>query len=500
MDKVTNVQLIKFESNVQLIKYQVLKEVAKLAFEGALKENYHEIPKKIIPGPKPITRCCIYHEREVVKERVRMAMGGNRENKNNIEVLEAACDKCPVQRYVVTEACRGCLAHKCEEACPFGAISVVDHKARINWDICKECGKCKDACPYNAIVDVLRPCMKACNVGALSMDEEGKARIDDSKCIQCGSCVYSCPFGAIEDKSYIVDTIELIKKAKSDKFNAYAIIAPAISSQFTFATIGQVVTAIKKLGFHDVVEAALGADIVTENETKEFAENVNSKGFITSSCCPAFVAYINKNYPELMDNVSTSVSPMIATARLIKSLESNARIVFIGPCIAKKMEAQQDDIKDEVDYVLTFEELLALLDAADIQVNDCEESVLDNASLFGRIFARSGGLTEAIKEVIEEKNIDIEYNPVTCNGIKECDIALKMAKVKRLKGNFIEGMACVGGCIGGPGVLQHHGPKNKKAVDEYGKMAKEHKIEDVTKIFDTSSIRLHRNFDKAFKK
>lgn len=499
MNKGANVELIKFESNVQLSKYLIFKEVAKLAFNDLLKEKYNDLPKMILPGNKPITRCCVYHEREIIRERVIMAVGGNKKNKNIIEVIESACDECPVQRYSVTEACRGCLAHKCQEACPFGAISIVNHRAKINQDLCKECGRCKEACPYNAIADVRRPCIKACKAGALSINEQKKAEIDDSKCIQCGNCVYLCPFGAIMDKSYIVDVINLIKESQKEKnFNVYAVIAPAISSQFTYATIGQVVNAIKKLGFHDVVEAALGADIVAEHETLEFAENIESKGIITSSCCPAFVSYIKKNYPILLDKISTSVSPMIATARLIKSIDKNAKVVFIGPCIAKKMEAQEEDVKDAVEYVMTFEELLALLDAADIRIKDCDESVLDNASFFGRIFARSGGLTEAIKEVINENNMDIEYKPITCNGIKECDMTLKLAKINKSKGNFIEGMACVGGCIGGPGALKHHAPKNKKAVDDYGKLALEKKIKESTKVFKTKNINLHRDYTKAF--
>lgn len=500
MNNATNVELIKFQSNVQLIKYQVLREVSKLAFDGMLEENYEDLPKKIINEHSgPFTRCCIYHEREVVKERVKMAMGGSKENNNIVEVLDASCDECPVQRYMVTEACRGCLSHRCQQACPFGAISIINHRAFINPNLCKECGKCREACPYNAISDVRRPCIKVCQVNAISINEEKKAIINDDKCIQCGNCVYVCPFGAIMDKAFVVDVINLIKRRKEKKeYKLYAVIAPAISSQFTYAKIGQVVAAIKKLGFHHVVEAALGADIVVDHETMEFVENVNEKGVITSSCCPAFVSYIQKNYPMLMDKVSTSVSPMVATARLIKDTDENAKVIFIGPCIAKKVEAEMEDVKDAVDYVLTFEELLAMLDAAGIQIGECEEDVLDNASFYGRIFARSGGLTEAVKEVIKEKGVNVEYNPVTCSGLKECDVALKLAKLNRSKGNFIEGMVCTGGCIGGPGSLQH-GPKDVKAVDNYGKLAMEKQVKDATNPFNLKNIKLERDFEKAFK-
>lgn len=491
-----NVELFKFESNVQWIKYNVLKEVSKLAFQDEM-ENLVHIPNIIVPGPKPITRCCIYHEREVVTERVKMALGGNKNIDNVIEVLDAACDECPVERYRVTEACRGCLSHKCQQACPFGAISFENQKAHINQDICKECGRCKEACPYNAIADVQRPCIKACKAGALSINENKKASIDNEKCVQCGACVYACPFGAIMDKSYIVDVINLLKERKNNKdLKIYAVIAPAIASQFSFATIGQVVNSIKKLGFHHVIEAALGADIVAEHETEEFVEVSKEKGLMTSSCCPAFVSFIQKNYPMLMDKVSTSVSPMIAAARLIKKTEKDAKVIFIGPCIAKKKEAMLEDVKDAVEYVLTFEELLAMLDAAEIQVKNCEEDVLDNASFYGRIFARSGGLSEAVAQVIKEGNIEADYRPDVCNGLKECDMELKLAKINRTKGNFIEGMACTDGCIGGPGCLIH-ATKNVKAINDYGKKAMEKEIKQAVKVFDISNVNLHRDYKKS---
>lgn len=488
----TNVELMKFESNVQFIKYQVLKDVTKLAMKGTLGKKHKELIDNIIEDHKVVTRCCIYKEKEVVKERIKLAMGGDKKNKNIIEVLPAACDACPVNRFTVTEACRGCLAHKCYESCPVNAISYVENRAYINSKICIECGKCKAACPYDAISDVRRPCVASCNAGAISINYDKKAVIDNAKCVQCGSCVFRCPFGAIMDKSYTVDVIKLLRaKKQKPNMKIYAVIAPAIASQFPCNGVGQVVSAIKKLGFHHVIEAALGADMIALHETKEFAEAIGEKKVITSSCCPSFLSYIEINYPELKDNISNSVSPMIAISRLVKKMEPNAKVVFIGPCIGKKAEIQKTRLRKSVDYVITFEELLAMLDAADIQVNECEEDVLDNASFYGRIFARSGGLTEAIKHVIQSENLKVDFNPVTCNGLKECDMALKLAKIGRSKGNFIEGMACVGGCIGGPSSLRH-GPKDIKAVDDYGKLAMESTIKDSTKIFEEYDINLNR--------
>ncbi|WP_425448206.1 4Fe-4S dicluster domain-containing protein [Dethiothermospora halolimnae] len=483
----------KFENQVQLAKYKVLREVSRLAMEGTLIERRHEIPKTLDPGPEARTRCCIYKERAVTEERVTTAMGGDKSNPNIIEILDAACDACPIDRFVVTEACRGCLAHRCSEACPVNAIDFVGHRAYIDQSKCIECGKCREACPYNAISDVARPCKKACKAGALSIDKEKKVVIDNEKCIQCGACVYQCPFGAIMDKSYIVDVINLLKRSKVEDVKPYAIIAPAISSQFTYAKIEQVITAIKKLGFSDVIEVALGADMVALHETKEFAENVDTKNFITSSCCPAFVEHINKNYPELKGNMSTTVSPMIAISRLIKKIDDKAKVVFIGPCTAKKMEIKQDDLVGSTDYVLTFEELTAMIDAAGIKIEECEEGLLNNASFFGRIFARTGGLADSIKHVIEEENLEADFKPISCDGLEECDKALKLAKFNKLKGNFIEGMACKGGCIGGAASL-HHGPKDKKEVDKYGKLALEERVTDSLQIFEVEDINLERNY------
>jgi [FeFe] hydrogenase (group B1/B3) len=497
---VRGVEMRKFESNVQLIKYEVLKEVSRLAMEGTLMEEYEKIPLTIIPGPKPRTRCCIYKERAIMVERVKLAMGGDKKNSNIIEVLEIACDECPINRFTITEACRGCLAHRCSEACPVDAIFHVGQRAYINQEKCIECGRCRDVCQYNAVSDVLRPCSVACPTKALCIDPGNrKAVIDNEKCIQCGVCVIQCPFGAIMDKSFIVDVIEVLKKSKEENSHVYAVIAPAIASQFTNVKIGQVVAAIKKLGFHDVIEVALGADIVALNETHEFAQTIEEKKVMTSSCCPAFVSYIEKCYPEFLDNISTSVSPMIAISRLIKNMDEQAKVIFIGPCTAKKAEMNQEDIKGSTDYVLTFEELCAMIDAAGIKIEECEEAKLNNASFFGRIFARSGGLTEAVKHVLKEENLQVDFKPITCDGIAECDKTLKIAKAGRLQGNFIEGMACKGGCIGGAASL-HRRPKDRKEVDKYGELAIEKGIKDSLRIFEINEIDLHRHYEKAFKK
>lgn len=466
----------KFDTKVQYLKYKVLREVSRLAWDDGLLENLYEIPKTIVPGREPTMRCCIYKERAIVEERVKLAMGGHKENPNVIEVIETACDECPMGGYEVTNACRGCLAHRCEDACRFGAITFDrNHVAHIDKTKCKECGSCAKVCPYTAIISRKRPCENACKIKAIHMNDDKAAAIDNSKCISCGACVYQCPFGAITDKSYILDVIDIIKKSGNNKnFKVYAVVAPSISSQFTYAKLGQVVTGLKELGFHTVVEAALGADMVADAESRELVE----KGFLTSSCCPAFVSYIEKSFPTIKPFVSHNLSPMATIAKYIKEHEAPCKVVFIGPCTAKKAEVQKDEVKPWVDVAMTFEELQALFDSKDIDITSLEEGLLDNASYFGRIFARCGGLSDAVAEGIKEHGVtDFELKPFSCDGIENCRIALLKKSKNILDANFIEGMACTGGCIGGAGCLTH-GEKNKKQVDDYGREALEKTISD----------------------
>lgn len=469
----------KFDTKVQYLKYKVLREVARQAWQDTLLENVLDIPKIIVPGKQPTMRCCVYKERAILAERVKLAMGGSADNPNVIEVIDIACDECPVGGYEVTNACRGCLAHRCEDVCRRGAISFDEnHVAHIDKTKCVECGQCAKVCPYTAIVSRKRPCQNACKVKAISMNEEKAATIDNNKCISCGACVYQCPFGAIMDKSYMLNVIDLLRKSEQGRsYKLYAIVAPSISSQFNYARLGQVISGLKALGFHTVVEAALGADMVAEAESRELAE----KGFLTSSCCPAFVTYIRQSFPQLLPMVSHNLSPMAAIARFIKETTPDAKTIFIGPCTAKKAEAQLDTVKPYIDAVLTFEELQALFDSRDLDITTLPEDVLDNASYFGRIFARSGGLSDAVAEGLKEQNIDFDLKPCVCDGIEACRMALLKKSKNVLDANFIEGMACLGGCIGGAGCLTH-GEKNKAEVDKYGMEAYEKTISEAVSV------------------
>ncbi|MBE7064951.1 MAG: 4Fe-4S dicluster domain-containing protein [Ruminococcaceae bacterium] len=465
----------KFDTKVQHLKYKVLREVARHEWNDTLEENIIDLPKSIIPGNIPTMRCCVYKERAILSERIKLAMGGDKTNPNVIEVINIACDECPVGGYEVTDVCRGCLAHRCEDVCPKDAFTFDEnHVARIDKSKCINCGLCATACPFNAIINRIRPCQNACKINAISVDDDFSAKIDNDSCTACGACVYQCPFGAISDKSYILDLVRLLKKSSEQGSNikVYAVVAPTVSSQFTYAKLGQVVTGLKKLGFCNVTEAALGADMVAQAESKELAE----KGFITSSCCPAFVAYIEKNFPDLKQYISHNLSPMATVSKYIKDHDENAKVVFIGPCTAKKAEIKKEEVSKYVDIAITFEELQALFDSRDIDITSLEEGTLDNASYFGRIFARCGGLSEAVAQGLKEQGFDdFELKPISCDGIEACRTALLKKSKNLLDANFIEGMACVGGCIGGAGCLTHS-PKNKSHIESHSKQSIEKTI------------------------
>ena len=456
----------KFETRIQEIKTAVLTEVARLTWEDQLQNGILDIPEKIIPGPTANLRCCIYKERAIVGSRVKIAMGGNKSNPAEVEVIPIACDECPVTEITVGPSCRGCLATRCVHACPKNAITIVNHRATIDHSKCISCGKCMSACQYSAIIKTQRPCEKGCPANAISMGPDKKATIDVNKCVSCGNCVNHCPFGASQDKSWIVDAVQLLRGGNVWGYKTHAVVAPSIAGQFAPATFGQVITGLKRLGFNDVSEVALGADMVAKQETEEWVR----EGMLTTSCCPGFVGLIKKKYPELAHYVSSTPSPMVEIGLHIKEKDPDAKVIFIGPCIAKKKEFRLGRAMHAVDCVLTYEELFALFRSKDIDLVQLEESELDEASSFGRRFARSGGVTQAVVQTIQEQGLAADFRPVVCNGLAECEMALRKLKVNRLEGNFLEGMACEGGCVQGAGCLVRS-PKNRVNVEQHAQQA-----------------------------
>lgn len=445
--------MITNDKGIVELKHFVMREVCALAWEDRLTaEETEKIVYEVSPGPKPQYRCCVYKEREILRGRIRLAMGQNPEpgktSRNVVAVIPAACDDCPIQDYFVSDICRFCLGKACLNACRFGAISPGDSKMKIDSSKCKSCGLCAKSCPYGAIIHQERPCKKACPVNAISYDEGGVCVIDENRCIHCGHCIHNCPFGAIGSKIYAVDVIRAIRSGK----RVIAMCAPATEGQFGkdigMAAIRQ---ALKKLGFADMVEVGLGGDMTAASEAAEWIEAKKEGRQMTTSCCPAFISMLRHHFPQIYENnKSATVSPMVAVSRYLKSRDPDCVTVFIGPCIAKKGETLSEFIKDSADYALTYGEIVAMLDSRGVAIEPVEEDYQE-ASLFGKRFAGTGGVAAAVMEVMEEMGEDTSgIRLMTCAGGEECKKAMMLLKAGKLEADFVEGMICPGGCVGGP--------------------------------------------------
>ena len=353
----------------------------------------------------------------------------------------------------------------------------MDGRSFIDQDKCIKCGRCADVCAYNAIIVQERPCAAACGMDAISTDENGKAEIDYDKCVSCGQCLVNCPFGAIADKSQIFQVIRSIQSGE----RVYAAVAPAFVGQFgPKVTPGKLRAAMKQLGFADIIEVAVGADLCATQEAIDFVQEVPEKiPFMATSCCPAWSVMAKKLFPEQANCISMALTPMTLTARLIKSEHKNAKVVFIGPCAAKKLEAMRRSVRSEVDFVLTFEEMAGIFDANHVDIENIqEEEEINTASADGRNFAVSGGVAQSVVNVIHERFPDKEIKIANAEGLKECRKLLTLAKAGKYDGYLLEGMACPGGCVAGAGTMQPI-KKSQAAVNLYAKKAK-HKTSNET--------------------
>lgn len=479
------------DENVIRVKHDVLYHVAKLAFEGELDAKRDGIAFELIPGPTPLFRCCIYREREIIRQRVRLAEGkapeGETDNGNVIQVIRSACADCPISTYTVTENCQNCAGKACIHACKFHAIRPGRYRSHIDASKCKECGKCAQACPYNAIAYLKRPCKFICPVNAITYDEQGISVIDREKCIRCGKCIHSCPFGAIGSKTAIVDVINALKAGK----RVYVMAAPATEGQFgEDITMGSWKNAMLELGFADFYDVSLGADMTAVYESEEWAQAYKDGRKKVTSCCPAFVNMVRMHYTQLADCVSTTISPMCAVSRLIKAGDPEAVTVFIGPCLAKKSEVVDQKIEGNADYVLTYSEMRAIMRAKGVALQPAANEG-QIGSVYGKRFANSGGVTAAVLESLKESKDEINAKVCVANGAAECKKALALLKAARLPYDFVEGMICEGGCVGGPSSFQHYtaAKKNRDAI-----LAKADKrgIHENLENYDMDAFSMHR--------
>lgn len=469
-------------TSVTDIRRKVFTEVARLAYEGGDYSRMEQLPYKIVPGEEAKYRDSIFLERAIVGERLRLAMGlplrpisehapvsqGVDESAVGekyydpplVNIIKFACNACPTKQYRVSDGCQGCLAHPCVEVCPKKAVSIRHGKSYIDPEKCVKCGRCKDACPYGAILKLDRPCAAACGMDAIGSDELGRASIDYDKCVSCGMCIVNCPFGAISDKGQIFQLIHAMKEGH----RVIAIVAPAFVGQFgPNVSPEKLWSAMKLLGFADVAEVAVGADLCAIEEAKDFMRAVpQEQPFMATSCCPSWSVMAKKLFPDLAPYISMALTPMVLTARLIKQKDKDCKICFIGPCSAKKLEASRRSVRSNVDFVLTFEEVMGMFAAKKIDLSKLESShPMHKATSGGRGFAVSGGVAQAVTDVIHKLDPEREVKTVAVQGLQDCRKLLLAARAHKYDGFLLEGMACPGGCVAGMGTLQ---PVNKSTA------------------------------------
>ena len=464
-------------SDIDDTRRSVFREVARLAYEGGDYSRVDQIPYKLVPNGSTAMRYDVFLDRAVVAARVKLALGMELHTdapgeplsqriwdaatdqkyfeEPLVNIIPFACNACPEKHVRITDSCQGCVSHPCMNVCPKDAIYLDKFKrCHIDQGKCIKCGKCFNQCPYRAISKIERPCAAACGMDAITSDSEGRAKINYDKCVSCGQCIVNCPFGAIADKSQIFQLVTAMKRQDE----VIACVAPAFVGQFgKAATPEKLKAAMRRLGFSDVVEVAIGADLCAVQEARDFLEAVPEKQpFMGTSCCPAWSVMAKKLFPEFRDYISMALTPMVITARMVKQDHPNARICFIGPCSAKKLEANRRSVRSDVDYVLTFEEIQGMFDAKEIDFNTLEAEAgdsLEEGSAMGRGFAASGGVANAVVEAVRHIAPSVPLKTAAADGLRECRKMLMLAKAGKYNGYLLEGMGCPGGCVAGAGTI-----------------------------------------------
>jgi len=452
-----------FVNNTMIVRRDLMSKLIKYYKEGTLITEIDRLPLLMSPkNSQARGRCCIHKERAVLKYKMLPILGFNVEDEEDeltplsvyaerslnrtelntriLSVVDEACTACVKTNYVVTNLCKGCVARSCYMNCPKDAITFMDNgQAHINHSKCINCGICKEACPYHSIVYIPIPCEEVCPVKAITKDENGIEQIDESKCIYCGKCINACPFGSIYEISQLFDILPAIERGEE----LVAIVAPSIQSQYN-NTITEIAQAIRKIGFIDVIEVAYGAMETTEREGQELNEKLESgQQFMTTSCCPTYIELVNKHVTEIKPFVSHTKSPMYYTAEMAKAKYPDAKIVFVGPCVGKRKEVHENAM---IDYMLTFEEIDSLFSGLNIEIKTFDDNQ-ETAPNSGRGFARAGGVIAAVGEMYPALGV----KPILVANLNKKNIGLLRAYAKgKAPGNFIEVMACEGGCISGP--------------------------------------------------